>query len=177
MRTGVLVDDGLLGGATGRVPHQHRPRLGSCLDPRGGGDEIPRHHALARGTDRYDRCVQREIYETAYIERNVTGYYPVELADVTSDKSSAGKNREKNRDKNADQEKGFSLLAEDKDGTLYKRTYGFSGYHVRLISKTPIARRDTLLAASGVRATNAGSSAAPEPGGWWQKMMRRWRHR
>ena len=59
MRAGVLVDDGLLGCAMCRVADQHRSRLGSCLDPRGGVDEIPRHHALALGTDRH-RCLTGE---------------------------------------------------------------------------------------------------------------------
>ncbi len=59
-------------------------------------------------------------YETAYIERNVTGYYPVETRALPGQ-----------------EEKAFSLVLEDKDGKLYKRTYGFSGYHVRIISKAP----------------------------------------
>jgi len=128
----------------------------------------------------------RHRYETAFIERNVTGFYPVELADVnaaapddkkTCGKKTGGRNRERDRDQNADQEKGFSVLVQDKDGALYKRIYGFSGYHVRLISKTAAARRDVLLAADGVQTPNVGSSAAQEPDGWWHKMMRRWRHR
>ena len=57
--------------------------------------------------------------ETAYIEKNVKGYYPLEAVDLSD------------RD-----EKGFSLVVEEKDGMQYKRTYGFSGYHIRLISKT-----------------------------------------
>jgi SH3-like domain-containing protein len=56
---------------------------------------------------------QRHHYETAYIERNVQGFYPVEAQD----------------------EKSFSVILRDKDGTLSKRTYAFSGYHVRMISK------------------------------------------
>jgi SH3-like domain-containing protein len=127
----------------------------------------------------------RHRYETAFIERNVTGFYPVELADVTAaesgDKNSggrktSGRNRERDRDPNADQEKGFSVLVQDKDGALYKRIYGFSGYHVRLISKTPVTRRDTLLATSDAPAAD-GSSGATEPDGWWHKLMRRWRRR
>jgi SH3-like domain-containing protein len=69
--------------------------------------------------------VRRHRYETAYIERNVTGFYPVEVADIPGGK-----------------EKGFSLLAEDKDGSLVKRTYAFSGYHVRLVSNpVPLPRK------------------------------------
>ena len=62
---------------------------------------------------------RRHRYETAYIERNVKGYYPVEA------ESRPGQD-----------EKSFSLVIEDQDGKLYTRTYGFAGYHVRMISKT-----------------------------------------
>jgi len=61
---------------------------------------------------------KRHHYETAYIERNVQGFYPVEAAPL------AGQ-----------EEKAFSVVLREKDGKLYKRTYGFSGYHVRMISK------------------------------------------
>jgi SH3-like domain-containing protein len=123
----------------------------------------------------------RHRYETAFIERNVTGFYPVELADVTAGelvKQTGGKRTGgRDRDQNADQEKGFSVILQDKDGALFKRTYGFSGYHVRLISKTPVPRRDTLLAMGDAPAEDAEPSAAAEPGGWWHKMLRRWHRR
>jgi SH3-like domain-containing protein len=60
---------------------------------------------------------KRHHYETAYIERNVQGFYPVE----------------------AQEDKSFSVVLRDKDGKLYRRTYAFSGYHVRMISKTAYA--------------------------------------
>ncbi len=124
----------------------------------------------------------RHRYETAFIERNVTGFYPVELADVGAGelvKKTGGRNREKDRDQNADQEKGFSVIVQDKNGALFKRIYGFSGYHVRLISKSPVTRRDTLIAMSDAPAadTDAESNAPAQSGGWWQKIMRRWRRR
>jgi hypothetical protein len=114
----------------------------------------------------------RHRYETAYIERNVTGFYPVELADVPADKKSSRKNT---GDKNADKEKAFSLVAQDKDGALYQRTYAFSGYHVRLASKTPVSRGDSSPALGGVSVTDSRSSQPGEPGGWWRKITGRWR--
>jgi hypothetical protein len=63
---------------------------------------------------------KRHHYETAYIERNVQGFYPVEAAPLPGQ-----------------EERGFSVVVREKDGKLYKRTYGFSGYHVRMISKDP----------------------------------------
>jgi hypothetical protein len=62
---------------------------------------------------------KRHHYETAYIERNVQGFYPVAAAPLPGQ-----------------EEKAFSVVLREKDGKLYKRTYGFSGYHVRMISKT-----------------------------------------
>jgi hypothetical protein len=63
---------------------------------------------------------RRHHYETAYIERNVQGFYPVEAAPLPQQ-----------------EEKAFSVVLKEKDGKLYKRTYGFAGYHVRMISKIP----------------------------------------
>ena len=105
----------------------------------------------------------RHRYETAYVERNMTGFYPLELADVAVDKSSPG-----------NQEKGFSLLAQDKDGAVYKRTYGFSGYHVRLISKVPAERSDRLLV-SALGPAMASQASPADSRGWWQRITRRWR--
>jgi Bacterial SH3 domain len=62
-------------------------------------------------------------YETAYIERNVKGYYPVETQDAPGQ-----------------QEKAFSVILEDKTGQLFKRTYAFSGFRVRMVSKVPYER-------------------------------------
>jgi hypothetical protein len=63
---------------------------------------------------------KRHHYETAFIERNVQGFYPVEASPLPGQ-----------------EEKAFSVVLREKDGKLYKRTYGFAGYHVRMISKVP----------------------------------------
>ncbi|MCS6952032.1 MAG: hypothetical protein NZM33_04165 [Bryobacteraceae bacterium] len=63
---------------------------------------------------------RRHRYETAYIERNLRGYYPVRVQwEPTSEDAT------------------FSLVVEEKDGHKYRRTYGFRGYRVRLIGKEP----------------------------------------
>ncbi len=64
--------------------------------------------------------VKRHHYETAYVERNVAGYYPVQLAKVPGNP-----------------ENGFSLVAQEKDGTLAKRTYAFVGHRMRVVSREP----------------------------------------
>jgi hypothetical protein len=61
---------------------------------------------------------RRQRYETAYIERNLRGYYPVEAEAA----SGSGPPR-------------FRLIVEEKDGRRYRRTYGFQGYRVRLMGK------------------------------------------
>ncbi len=63
---------------------------------------------------------KRHHYETAFIERNVQGFYPIEPVVLPGQEENA-----------------FSVVLREKDGRLYKRTYGFTGYHVRMISKIP----------------------------------------
>ena len=62
---------------------------------------------------------KRGRYETAYIERNVKGHYPIEARPGSGEDAS------------------FSVVLEDKDGQVYKKTYAFSGYRVKLVSKEP----------------------------------------
>jgi hypothetical protein len=104
--------------------------------------------------------LRRHRYETAFIERNVTGFYPVELVDIPGGK-----------------EKGFSLLAQDKDGALMKRTYGFSGYHVRLISKVPVTRKEGLSTSEPAVVSSSTPASTAAPAGWWRRVAswpRRW---
>jgi len=65
---------------------------------------------------------RRHRYETAYIERNLRGYYPVEVHAPGT---------------NAAGPPSFSLIVEERDGHRYRRTYAFQGYHVRLVQKKP----------------------------------------
>lgn len=82
---------------------------------------------IARGLEPYEFdgfrvfvwSLRRHRYETAYIERNLRGYYPVELHPQQGGAPS------------------FSLIIEDKDGVRSKRTYAFQGYRVRLIATEP----------------------------------------
>ncbi|HLX42716.1 MAG TPA: SH3 domain-containing protein [Bryobacteraceae bacterium] len=102
---------------------------------------------------------RRHHYETAYIERNVKGFYPVATEDRPGEEG-----------------KGFSLVLQDKDGKLYKRTYAFSGYRVRMVSKTPYV---TPPALPEVRASRSFDpvQAAPSTSGGWQQKLREWRTR
>jgi hypothetical protein len=71
--------------------------------------------------------VRRHRYETAYIEKNLKGYYPVETGKV---KMSAGKKEETFP--------SFSLILEEPDGTRYRKTYGFQYYRVVLAGKEKV---------------------------------------
>jgi SH3-like domain-containing protein len=59
---------------------------------------------------------RRHRYETAYIERNVEGYFPVSAQPGAP---------------------GFALVLRGKDGALTRRTYAFVGQRVRLVNKEP----------------------------------------
>ncbi|MGH7973601.1 MAG: hypothetical protein ACREIC_33200, partial [Limisphaerales bacterium] len=103
--------------------------------------------------------LKRHRYETAYIERNVKGYYPVLAENLPGS-----------------DEKDFSLVIEDKDGKLYKRTYAFSGYRVHLISKEIYPGRATLPEVGSSRSFEPVAAPAPAPASWRQR-LRAWRKR
>lgn len=103
---------------------------------------------------------RRHRYETAYIERNVKGYYPVETQAVPGQ-----------------DEKAFSLVLQDKDGKLYRRTYAFSGFRVRMISKTPYQSAPALPEVRGVRSFDPDPAGLPAESSWRQKLSdlrKRW---
>ena len=104
---------------------------------------------------------KRHHYETAYIERNVKGYYPVEIEPLPGQ-----------------DEKAFSMVLEDKDGQLYKRVFAFNGYHIRMVSKVayqPPPPLPEVHAASGFE-PEATPPAPPSAswssrlGDWWKKV-------
>ena len=97
-------------------------------------------------------------YETAFVERNVSGFYPVQLTAVPGS-----------------QEKGFSLVVQDKDGKLYNRTYGFASYHVRMVSREPFA---PVAETSGeVKASDPPAPSSPAKRSLWASLtlrLERW---
>jgi hypothetical protein len=85
--------------------------------------------------------MKRHRYETAFIERNVKGFYPVEVVN-----------------RPGESEKAFSVVIEEKDGQRYKRTYAFSGYHIRVVSKAPAEARPQI---PEVRTAHTFDDSAP----------------
>jgi len=96
---------------------------------------------------------RRHRYETGHVERNLTGYYPVETVQVP------GK-----------QEKGFSLIVTEKDGHVSKRTYSFAGRRVKLISKVPYQLPPETLRSEGGKPVGGSTPDAGPPKGWWQRV-------
>jgi hypothetical protein len=96
---------------------------------------------------------KRHHYETAFIERNVQGYYPVETVALPGQ-----------------EEKAFAVVLREKDGQLYRRTYGFTGYHVRMISKVPYAPPGDLPEVRMSRNFDAPPAPAQASNGFGQKV-------
>ena len=63
---------------------------------------------------------RRRRYETAFSEKNLTGYYPVEV----SREDGRGVTR-------------FSLIVQDDEGKYFRKTYEFTGHSARLVSREP----------------------------------------
>lgn len=108
----------------------------------------------------FEWSTKRHHYETEFIERNVKGYYPLELVPLT------GKD-----------EKGFSVVIEEKDGIRYKRTYAFSSYHVRLVSKVPADPPKPLPEVRTAHNFDESPAQAPEEISWserWKGWRERW---
>ncbi len=68
--------------------------------------------------------VRRHRYETAYIERNVRGYFPVQVHKV---QMTVGKK--------AETFPGFTLILEDEDGARWRKTYAYQYYRVVLVDQ------------------------------------------
>jgi hypothetical protein len=78
-------------------------------------------------------------YETAYIERNVVGHYPVQVT-------------------NAGAEPSFSVVVEGIDSQLYRKTYSFDSYRIRMVN-----REVYTPGASGDASKSTSNMPAPEP--------------
>lgn len=87
-------------------------------------------------------------YETAYIERNVVGHFPVIVNTSGSVPS-------------------FSLILEDDSGKLMRKTYMFEGYRVRMVNKEPYE-----MQAEGEQPRQVASAPvqAPPKRSWFARM-------
>jgi hypothetical protein len=88
-------------------------------------------------------------YETAFINRSVTGYYPAEATKGTGPRGEGAT---------------FSLILDD-DGQLIRKTYGFNGYRVNLVRAEPWQTNQKAAPAPGTQQAKATEpSAAPKSG-------------
>jgi hypothetical protein len=94
-------------------------------------------------------------YETAYIERNVTGHFPVEVS-------------------NSNGVPSFSLILEDGSGQLLRKTYSFEGFRIRMVHKEPYAPRAQADAAKP--AVSAVAEHPPQARSWFARLKDRLRH-
>jgi len=92
-------------------------------------------------------------YETAYIERNVTGRFPVEVS-------------------NANGVPGFSLILEDGHGQLLRKTYSFEGFRIRMVHKEPYVAPPQIYT-SKPAAIAAGQQSPPARSSWYRRFKDR----
>ena len=109
---------------------------------------------------------RRSRYETAYIERNVRGYFPVTQQPVDVS------NRKENY-----KAPGFSIIMEDGDGQLVRKTYVLEGYRVRLLKKEAWKRLSETDQAKPLEKLLQSNGPAPEQAtrqpGWWERTKQR----
>lgn len=72
--------------------------------------------------------MRRHRYETAYIQKNVKGYFPIEVHPV---KATLAKKEEAFP--------GFSLILEDENGARWRKTYAYQIYRVVLVDAQKLA--------------------------------------
>ena len=101
---------------------------------------------------------KKSRYETAYIERNVKGRYPIEAVQSGSGPDAA-----------------FSVVLDDKDGQVYKKTYAFSGYRVKMVSKAPFQEPPAMPEVRTTRSFEEVLATAPETS--WRDSLRGFRKR
>ena len=92
-------------------------------------------------------------YETAYIERNVVGYYPVRVNNAGSSPS-------------------FSVVVEGVDGQRYRKTYSFEGFRVRMVSRV-LENAASAPDAAKLVAGTASPAEATVKSSWYAKMKDR----
>ena len=94
--------------------------------------------------------LRRHRYETAHIERNLKGFFPV-LTQTVAAPSARG------AASSGEKVPGFSILVEKKDGLRYRRSYAFMGNLVRFSGEERVDTPAPMTAAPG-----APAAALPE---------------
>lgn len=111
--------------------------------------------------------LRRHRYETAYIERNLTGYFPVLLHPVDLASTARGKSVRTTYP-------GFSMCVEKSDGVRYRRSYAFISNIVRFAGQKPCeaaGAEEPSPAASGLVAAAGNQQARPK--NFWDQVKER----
>jgi hypothetical protein len=97
--------------------------------------------------------LRRHRYETAHIERNLKGFFPVLTQPVAAPRARGAAN-------SGEKVPGFSILVEKKDGLRYRRSYAFLGNLVRFSGEERVDTPASMAAAPGAPAA-APAEIAP----------------
>jgi hypothetical protein len=104
--------------------------------------------------------LRKHRYETAYVERNLKGYFPVEVHPVQVTTASK-----------TEKFPGFSVIVEE-DGVRYRKTYSYQIYLVRLVSKerldNPAAPGEPAPAVA--QGTRPAEQSKPEAPGFFARL-------
>jgi hypothetical protein len=92
--------------------------------------------------------LRRHRYETSYIERNLTGFAPVTLENVTF----AGA-----------QYPGFSVCIQKKDGARYLREYALLSNVIRFAGERPCGTQAQVQDLAAAAAAKPGTVVSPKP--------------
>jgi hypothetical protein len=103
--------------------------------------------------------IKHHRYETAYIERNVKGHFPVETETLPGQ-----------------DQKAFSLIVEDDAGQLCKQTYAFSGFRVRRISSVPYQPPPPLPEVHDGGGFSTPAPPPPSSRGWRERFQSWFKH-
>lgn len=93
---------------------------------------------------------KRNRWETSYSERNLRGHYPLEAVKIN------------------DKTQGFSVVVEDSDGALIKKTYAWNAPLVSLVSKEPTQPQPPLPEMGG--GSKTFDTGITSGGGWSERV-------
>ncbi len=156
-----------------RYAEGHRITSWFALGDVQDGEEVKKHYlwtTITKGGEPYEYDgfrifvynARRHRYETGYREKNVRGYFPSALHAV-----------EVTEGRKTRTVQGFSLVVEEEDGSLMRRTYSFEGYRVRLISKTPWTKLEDPLDLKALAITQPATPKQEQEPGLWDKMKKK----
>lgn len=142
------------------------------------GDQL-RHHWLwttlsaTRAPYQFDSFryfvwnVRHHRYETAYVQGNLKGYFPVEVHPV---QATLGKKQ--------GTFPGFSLILEE-NGARYRKTYAYEYYLVKLVSREQVETPPPANPSNAVATASPAAPAPPKPAesglaAKWKALKQRW---